>query len=158
MDKDSIAFRVEETPEVPALGLLLGGSAMVPFVLLAAALWLAPGPWRPACLRLLIYWGASVLGFLAGVRRGLSFRSPGGDHAGPIVTMLWLFVLAFAALAVPGRMAALALLLAGYASLAVMDPAAARRQEAPLFFARLRPLQMLIPIACLAAAALWRDG
>ena len=37
----------------------------------------------------------------------------------------------------------------------VADPRAARREEAPLFFTRLRPVQMLVPIACLAAAELW---
>ncbi len=143
---------------MPALGLFLGAAAMVPFVLLAAALWLAPGGWQPVAFRLLVYWGTSVLGFLAGVRRGLSFRTPGGDRPAPIVTMLWLFCLAFAALAVPWKPAAVALLLTGYASLAVMDPAAARRQEAPLFFARLRPLQMLVPILCLGAAFLRLPG
>jgi hypothetical protein len=41
------------------------------------------------------------------------------------------------------------LLLAGYASLIVFDARAARRLEVPPYFARLRPVQMLIPIASL---------
>lgn len=53
-----------------------------------------------------------------------------------------------------GQAPALPLLLAGYVSLAVLDPWAARQGEAPPFFARLRPAQMAIPVACLAAL-LW---
>ena len=68
-----------------------------------------------------------------------------------LATSLGLFALGLAALAVPRTGVALALLLAGYLALAVLDPWAARRGEAPLFFARLRPLQMLVPIAGLAA-------
>ena len=45
--------------------------------------------------------------------------------------------------------AAAILLLVGYLGLEILDPIAARKLEAPLFFARLRPAQMAIPIACL---------
>jgi hypothetical protein len=65
-----------------------------------------------------------------------------------------LFLLALGALVVPWPAAATALLLAGYGALAIVDPIAARRHEAPLFFARLRPVQMLVPIAALAALGL----
>ena len=150
-----VVFTIEERPEVPVLGLLLGGSAMVPFVLLAGALWLAPAAWAPTALRWLIDWGASILAFLAGVRRGLSFRTPGGERPIQITTMAWLYLLAIAALLVTGPGASMALLAIGFLSIAVLDPAAARRQEAPLFFARLRPVQMTVPVLALAAAGLW---
>ena len=41
------------------------------------------------------------------------------------------------------------LLLLGYRSLEGFDPMAARKLEAPLYFARLRPAQMAIPVVCL---------
>ena len=44
---------------------------------------------------------------------------------------------------------AMLLLLLGYASLIVFDVRAAWNLEAPSYFARLRPVQMLIPIASL---------
>ena len=76
--------------------------------------------------------------------------------------MLWLFCLGFTAivltaLALP--VAAAILLLAGYLSLEILDPIAARKLEAPLYFARLRPAQMAIPIACLLVTIMlliWR--
>jgi hypothetical protein len=108
-----------------------------------------------------ILWGCAILTFLAGVRRGVSFRTPGGATFAQIATMLWLFLIGLAALwafvlgggqrAAGATFASLALLLVGYVSLGVLDPLAARRGEAPLFFARLRPVQMLIPLASLAA-------
>ncbi len=48
--------------------------------------------------------------------------------------------------------AALGLLIVGYVAIAVLDPIAARRGEAPLFFERLRPFQM--PLAVLG----WRPS
>ena len=66
--------------------------------------------------------------------------------------MLGLFCLGFAAivstaLALP--IVAAILLLLGYLGLEILDPIAARKLEAPLYFARLRPAQMAIPVACL---------
>ena len=148
-------FAVEERPDIPVLGLLMGGAAMVPFVLLVAGLWLSPVEFSPAWLAWIADWGGAILAFLAGVRRGLSFRTPGGERATQIITVIWLYGLAILALVSHAPGWRIGFLLAGYASLAIMDPLAAQRQEAPLFFARLRPLQMLVPIACLAATELW---
>lgn len=65
--------------------------------------------------------------------------------------MFWLFVLAFASLAVPSAVASCALLVLGYASLGVLDSGAARSGEAPRFFARLRPVQSAVAAAALTA-------
>ena len=149
---DAISFEITEPRETPWLGLFFGYVAMVPFVLGLLTFWLASEPWRGAALAITLFWGCAILTFLSGVRRGLSFRTPGGETAAQIVTMLGLFCLGFAAivstaLALP-TVAAI-LLLVGYLGLEVLDPIAARRLEAPLYFARLRPAQMAIPIACL---------
>ena len=150
----SVTFTLTEPAETPWLGVVLGYLAMVPFVIGAVAVWLAAEPWRGAALAVTLFWGSAILTFLSGVRRGVSFRTPGGVTAGQIVTMLWLFGLGFAAsvlaalaLAVP----AAALLVLGYLSLQLFDPVAALKLEAPLYFARLRPAQMAIPITCLLA-------
>lgn len=148
----SVTFSITEPRETPWLGVFFGYVAMVPFVVGVLVFWLAPEAWRGAALAITLFWGCAILTFLAGVRRGVSFRTPGGVTAGQIVTMLWLFCLGFAALV----LTALALpvwsavvLLVGYLSLQVFDPIAARKLEAPLYFARLRPVQMAIPVLCL---------
>ena len=149
----SVTFTLTEPAETPWLGVFFGYIAMVPFVAGALAFWLAGEPWRGAALAITLFWGCAILTFLAGVRRGVSFRTPGGVTAAQIVTMLWLFCLGFAAIvltAVALPVWAAVLLVAGYLSLKVFDPIAARKLEAPLYFARLRPAQMAIPVLCLA--------
>ena len=153
-DRTSATFTLTEPAETPWLGVFFGYIAMVPFVIGVLGFWLASEPWRGAALAITLFWGCAILTFLSGVRRGVSFRTPGGVTAAQIVTMLWLFGLGFAAIvltAVALPLAAAALLLIGYLSLEILDPIAARKLEAPLYFARLRPAQMAIPVACLAA-------
>ena len=52
----------------------------------------------------------------------------------------------------------MALLLLGYASLIVFDVRAAWWLDAPPYFARFRPIQMLIPIASLGFALILFRG
>lgn len=156
-DEAGVERRVREPRRTPALSLLLGYGATAPLAAGALAAWLLDGRWVPLAAQLTALWGAAVLVFLAGVRRGLSFRTEGGPTAAQIATTFWLFALGLAslwALSAPiafRTVAALGPLLTGYASLAVLDPWAARRGEAPPFFARLRPVQMLVPVVSLAA-------
>jgi len=147
-----VSFRVEESEQIPAPGMIFGWAAMLPFVCGAIAVWMLRD--AGSAVRPTIIWGGAVLAFLAGVRRGLSFRTPDGENAAQIATMLSWFLLALAALVSPWPAVSLVLLIAGYISVAMLDPRAARRGEAPLFFARLRPVQMLVPVASLSAVLL----
>lgn len=142
---------ITEARVTPWLSVVFGWGAMVPLALAALGAWTLEGAAAELAATLGLIWGAALVLFLAGVRRGLSFRTPGGPRPGEIAAMLWLFGLGFAALLTPAALSA-ALLALAFASLAVLDPRAARRGEAPPFFARLRPAQMAAPT--LAAAAL----
>ena len=99
-------------------------------------------------------WAGAVLCFLAAVRRGLSFRQRHGPTPMQLATMLWLFVLAAASLLSPWPLGSLLLQIAGYGTMAVADPAAARRGEVPVYFQRLRPAQMLLLTISLTVLAL----
>jgi hypothetical protein len=68
--------------------------------------------------------------------------------------MAWLFALGVAALLLAARFA-FAALVVGYGSIALLDPPAARRDEVPAFFARLRPPQMAVALAGLVALLAW---
>lgn len=156
--RQSVSFVVTEPSRTPLLGLLLGYAAMVPIALGALGVLGLQHPYDVVALDFAATWASAVLIFLAGVRRGLSFRTPGGETTAQIVTMFWLFCLGVAALY--GLMllffaTALVILLLGYLTLAVFDPIAARRGEAPPFFARLRPMQMVVPLLSLALM-LWQ--
>ena len=119
---ERISFRVVETPEIPVLGAFFGWLATAPFALGAALAWGLEGGAASLAARLTILWGAAILAFLAGVRRGLGFRAPGGPSTATVATMLGLFLLALGALVVPWPAAATALLLAGYGALAIARP------------------------------------
>jgi hypothetical protein len=123
---------------------------MLPLAGAAALAW-APG-WAPIAADAGRLWAGAVAVFLSGVRRGLSFRTEGGPRASQLAMMLWLFCGGLGSVLLP-LVWALWLLLALYASLAVLDPIAARRGEAPLYFARLRPAQMGFGVVCLGVMA-----
>lgn len=146
----------EEPRETPWLSVVFGYGPMLPFVAGAAAAWWQRGSWDELILLATILYGAAILLFLSGVRRGVSFRTEGGPTVVQIATMLGLFCLGLGALLtvviLGNRVIALDLLIAGFVAVAILDPIAARRGEAPLFFARLRPLQ--IPIAVISLVAL----
>lgn len=149
MRKTERWIEIAEHPSVPADGVLLGYGAMLPFPVALVVIWLGPEASSVLAVAALRLWGAAILIFLAGVRRGLSFRTPGGPRPAQLAMAFWLFAAGLAVLALPPA-AGFALQLAGYGSLLVLDPIAARRAEAPLYFARLRPVQMAIPVTSLA--------
>lgn len=139
---------ITERARVPWDAIVFGYGAMVPFPLTVIAVWLGGPALGALAVRLVVIWGALVLVFLAGVRRGLSFRTPGGPRWMQIAMMLWLFLAGLGALALP-TLVAMILLALGYLSLLVLDPIAARHDETPLYFARFRPWQMAVPVVSL---------
>ncbi|MBE7210515.1 MAG: DUF3429 family protein [Gluconacetobacter diazotrophicus] len=151
--QQSVSFIVTEPSRTPWTGIVLGYAAMLPIAAGALGAALLPPPLAIVSLEFAMTWAAAVVIFLAGVRRGLSFRTAGGETTAQIVTMFWLFCVGVAALFALMLLAlrtSVVLLILGYLTLAVFDPIAARRGEAPLFFARLRPVQMLVPLLSLA--------
>lgn len=150
MEHDTATHVVDEHKSVPVMSLVLGYGAAVPFWLGALAAWLRDGPVAAAAVYAVILWGGLILAFLSGVRRGLSFRTEGGPRPAQLVVSMALFGAALAAFLLPWTWAALALMIVAYGSLAVIDPWAAKRGEAPLFFVRLRPVQMPLIVVALA--------
>lgn len=154
-DRDAaLVLRVEEPRSAPLLGVLLAYAAMIPVLSGAIAFAVVPLEARPLVLGATIIWGASIVLFLSGVRRGLSFRTPGGATVSQVSTLMGLFglgILALCGLWLATPVPSLVLLLLAFAGMGVLDPIAARRGETPLYFARLRPLQMAVPSAALIA-------
>ncbi|GJD49931.1 hypothetical protein OPKNFCMD_2667 [Methylobacterium crusticola] len=145
----------DASPQVPWLSVVFGFGPMLPLLAGAAAAWALPGEPRGLVLTLTLLWACGILMFLAGVRRGLSFRTRGGPTLVQMATMLGLYGTGFCALVAveAGRpLAGTVLLLVGYGALVCLDPLAAESGEAPRHFARLRPAQ--IPLALLSLAAL----
>lgn len=140
---------IVERPEISWLSIVLGFGPVSLIVAAAATSLIIDGRLRPLLVAYTIIFAASILAFIAGVRRGLSFRTEDGPTIAQLGTMFVLFAAALAALfGVQGghpRSAALALIV-GFAIAMVADPLAAKTGEAPMFFARLRPWQMALAV------------
>lgn len=139
------APRTDTPARTPPLSLLLGYGPAALLPVLGVLAWMGQ-PWALEAGRL---WGAAILLFLAGVVRGLSFFTESGPRWPQLAAMMARFVPGLLALAL-WLPAALALLIAGYAGVWLFDPWAARHGEAPRYFARLRPPQMMVALAGLA--------
>jgi hypothetical protein len=97
---------ITEHSDVPVLSILLGYGPMVPFVVGAALACVTKGALKDIFILCTVIWGGSTLSFLAGVRRGLSFRTESGPTVMQIASMFVLFVLALLSIvsAVLGKM------------------------------------------------------
>ena len=141
---------------IPLRSKVLGFGAMVPIVAAATTAAILP-PLRGGFVpRAGIVWAGTVLAFLGGVRRGLSFRTPGGPHPRQLAGMTRSLGLAAAGLLSPQPRWACLILAAGYTDVAVDDPIMAEHGEAPAFFAELRPAQMMLGVAGLLTLAALR--
>ena len=141
-------------PRVPWNSIVFGYGPMLPLIAAALGAWTLHSPWPAIATRLAIIWGAMILIFVAGVRRGFGFGLRSASTGVEIATMLAYFVPAGLALVSPRPTWSLALLLAGFAFVIILDPIAAGRGDAPAHFARLRRPQMSLALASLAALAI----
>ena len=134
-------------PTIPADGLLLGYGPMLPLVAAGCGTWLLPHPWPALAIRLALIWGALILAFIGGVRRGFGFARDTASKPQEIAVAVIYVAVAGLALVIPAPAIALPLLAAGYALAALMDRRAASRGDAPRYFAKLRVPQLLLGCA-----------
>lgn len=135
------ASRSDTPAEVPFLSCILAYGPVLG--ILGLAFCSVSYEWAISLGRL---FAASILIFLAGVVRGLSFFTEGGPRASQIGIMAWRFLCGVSAFVLPLPIA-FAVLAAGYVSSLLYDPSAARTGSAPRYFAQLRPPQMTIALA-----------
>ncbi|MBO0661089.1 DUF3429 domain-containing protein [Jiella sp. MQZ9-1] len=155
---DSRTMTSGENTAPPPLGPLLTFAAVVPIAAGSAFLWIGDPAQSYITVSMTLLWSAAILAFLAGVRHAVSFRHPGGTTIAQGGTMLWLYGLGFATIVETVwayTLTATTLAILGFLSLAILDPIAAKRGEAPLFFASLRSVQMAIPIVALVALGVY---
>lgn len=144
-----------QSPSIPVDSLIFGYGPMLPLVAAGAACWLLPGGWALLAIQCAIVWAALILSFIGGVRRGFGFATPGASTLAELAAAIAYVSLAGLALLVPRAAIALSLLITGYALAALLDRRAAIRGDAPAHFAPLRPPQLLLGCAGLAACWAW---
>jgi hypothetical protein len=141
---------------IPQAALALGVAGLVPFVAAAvqiATAWpLGPRMTGPALFHLGAY-GACILSFMGGVQWGLTVasRAEGTDAARRYGASVLPALIAWAGLYM-GAQSGLLLLALGFAVLLAYDLLAVSRQEAPLWYGRLRAgLTAVVLLALLIA-------
>lgn len=144
----------QQEDKVQLDSLIFGYGPMMPFLAAAIGVWLMPPPWPSVARDMVTFWGALIIAFVAGVRRGFGFGAPAAPTSAAIAAMLLYFVPAGLALVLHWAdrpVLALAVLIASYALVAILDARAAKAGSAPAHFARIRPAQMMIAVVGLVA-------
>lgn len=129
---------------------LLAWGAVVPLLVGALLAWAASGNLRTAAMSVTLIWGGAMLVFQAGVRRGLVLAEGAVSSVAALILMLWIFGLAIGSMVSLDPVVSLALLIAGYISLAVIARGETRAGRAVVGH---RPSQMLLAVASLGAVA-----
>lgn len=140
---------------IPFDSIVFGFGPMLPLVAAGIGAWLLPAQMAMIVTQLAIVWGALILAFIGGVRRGFGFARADASTATEIAAAVGYFTIAGLALLVGYAATSVALLAAGFALAALLDRRAALAGNAPAHFARLRPPQLLLGCAGLAACWAW---
>lgn len=146
---------MNQRARIPPDSIIFGYGPMLPLLAAGIGVWTLPAAWGALAIRLAIVWGALILSFIGGVRRGFGFARPDASTAIEIAAAVGYVTIALLALVVPFASTSLALLAAGYALAALLDRRAALAGNAPAHFARLRVPQLLLGCAGLAACWGW---
>ncbi|WP_164857349.1 DUF3429 domain-containing protein [Sphingomonas crocodyli] len=132
--------------KVPALSLFLGFGPMLPIVGAGIVAIMSTDPIDAVAIVGGTGWASAILLFVAGVRRGYGFAVRATPRLVTLAVTLGIFLAGLLAMPIflLAPVIGVAILIAGFLAVAIADPVAARRGEAPRHFARLRPLQMAL--------------
>ena len=147
------ASAAKTTAKAPSLGArCLGFGGLIPFVGLAAALWLAPLPSRPLAAMALLGYGATICSFLGAIHWGLSMRGDAEPLMSRLVWGVTPSLLSWVALLLspaPGLLLIAATLCACFAVDRVLYP----RDGVQAWLPMRAQLTLVASLSCLAGAA-----
>ncbi len=140
---------------IPRSAFWLGTAGLIPFVVLASALYALPD-YRPTVLFWLTSYAAVILSFVGAVHWGAAMLHPRMNEADRALFMTWSVVpalVAWAALLMPPR-TGLLLMAAAFAAHYGADRQFAQRFNLPPWYLRLRAGLSAVAILCLLLAIL----
>jgi hypothetical protein len=141
-------------PPIPKIPFWIGAAGLVPFVLLAGAVWAAPEPYTNLLLNWLSSYAAVIGSFLGAVHWGAALLHPAMTESDRNVFMTWSVVPALAgwfALLMPIK-TCLLLLIGTYAVQFAADRQLTSRFDLPDWYMRLRASLTPVAVLCLALA------
>ena len=122
---------------LPVLARWLGYAGLIPFVAIAAGLWLGPQEWRAALHAALLGYAAVILSFMGAVHWGLAMAGDGQGAQRRLALSVLPALLGWLALLLPAGLGYAALLL-GFAALCLLDVLAGRHGLVPSWYPPLR--------------------
>lgn len=141
---------------VPSAPLWLGAGGLVPFIVLAGALWIVPAEYHPTLHDWLRTYAAVILSFVGAVHWGIALLHRDMGDQDRAVVMAWSVV--------PGLVAWVSLLMSLRTGLTLtgamfvihytMDRTLASRFPIPDWYLRLRSGLTIVVVACLGVAAI----
>ncbi|MBK8015578.1 MAG: DUF3429 domain-containing protein [Betaproteobacteria bacterium] len=141
---------------VPAVPLWLGAGGLVPFVLLAGALWVVPAEFHPVIHDWLRTYAAVILSFIGAIHWGIAMTHRDMADADRSVVMGWSIVpalVAWVGLLMQLR-AGIVLTAAMFVVHYSMDRQLASRFPLPGWYLPLRRGLTVVVVACMAVAAM----
>ena len=141
---------------IPNTPLWLGAGGLLPFIILAGSLWLAPEPYRPMLADWLRSYAAVILTFVGAVHWGFAMLHPKVGEGERDTIMAWSVVPAlvgWVGMIVPLRHG-LVFIAAMFVIQLSMDRAFARRFTLPPWYLSLRNGLTAVVVVCIGLAAL----
>lgn len=137
---------------IPKLPNRLGYAGLLPFVLLAALLWLAPGQWHASLAFALTGYAAVILSFMGAVHWGLGMAVSGNAESRQLGLSVVPPLAAWLALMLP-TLWSLAVLTACFGLLCLADVLAAKKRLTPDWYPGLRiPLTIVVMLSLISAS------
>jgi hypothetical protein len=143
-------------PPIPPTPLWLGAGGLVPFIVLAGALWVLPTEYHPFVYDWLRSYAAVILSFIGALHWGFAMVHNGMANEDRNVLMTWSVVPALVAWVgllapvTPGLVLTATMFVIQY----TMDRTLVRRFTFPSWYLRLRSGLTVVVVACLAVAAI----
>jgi len=139
-------------PAVPAPAAWLGYAGLIPFVALAAGLWLLTAPYQGALHGALLAYAAIILSFMGAVHWGLAVANDTVETRQLVASVIPPLAAWFASVAAP--MINYSVLIVAFVGLCLFDGRMARAGRAPAWYPRLRVPLTAVVVASLVAAQL----
>ena len=136
---------------VPRLAALLGYAGLIPFVVLSAALWLAPASYQVLINQALLLYASLILAFMGAVHWGLAMLQSDLDDQRQFLFSVIPALVAWLALFLP-EILNYSVLIIAFALLCLFDTRMSKSGRAPSWYPRLRSPLTTIVVASLLVA------
>ena len=139
--------------QVPRLAAQLGYAGLIPFVVLSAAIWLAPDSYQVLINQALLLYASLILAFMGAIHWGLAMRQTEEHHQQQLGLSVVPALVAWFALFLP-EILNYSVLIIAFALLCLFDARMSKSGRAPSWYPNLRSPLTAVVVASLIVAQL----